>query len=118
MGEIFQSWGIVRKGRVVAQVDDVTGLDLEIERNSRIGRGLYAGEPEHKCGRSIADKFGWAVEQFDLGGAGAGGRDGEVAQDLLAQVLGDVGSAQGAGQAFAGEPNLLRGFLDLTRRTP
>ena len=28
-------------------------------------------------------------------------------------MLGDVGRAQGAGQAFAGEPYLFRGFLDL-----
>ena len=28
-------------------------------------------------------------------------------------MLGDVGSAQGAGQAFAGEPDLLSRFLDL-----
>jgi len=36
-----------------------------------------------------------------------------VAQDLLTQVLGDVGRRQGAGQAFAGEPDFLRGVFDL-----
>lgn len=50
--------------------------------------------------------------QFGLGAAGARGVDGEVPQDLLAQMLGDMGSAQGAREAFAGEPDVGGGVAD------
>jgi hypothetical protein len=41
----------------------------------------------------------------------------KVPLDLLAQMLGDVGRAQGAGQGFAGEPDLGGRLADLTSRS-
>ena len=86
-------------------VDYVAGLDFEIERNARIGRGRDAGKAQDEGRRAIARHLIAAVEQLHLGGASAGGMNGEVPQDLLAQMLGDVGRAHPPRGAEEAQPD-------------
>ena len=115
VGSVFSLMGNYPQGwrcPILAQVDDVSGPDLEVDTESGRGGWRDVGEAKHESRRPIADELG-AVEQFDLGCAGARGMDGEMSQHFLAQMLGDVGRAEGPAEAFAGEPDLCGGFLDL-----
>lgn len=73
---------------------------------SRRGGGGDASEAKHKARCAIADDFGIAVEQFDLGVPCPGRGDAEPADSLQPQMLGDVRGAEGAAQALAGKPFL------------
>jgi hypothetical protein len=100
-------------GLLFAAGDDVTGLHLDPDVDRwRLFR-LDASEAQNNRTGAIADHFVIAVEQLAFDGAGARCGDGKMAQDLLPQMLGNMRLAQGAGQAFTGEPYLCGGVADL-----
>jgi hypothetical protein len=61
--------------------------------------GAMLASPKTKVEARFADHVVGAVEQFNLGVAGAGRGEVEALDDLLAHVLGDVRLAERAGQA-------------------
>ena len=62
VGALARFWG---------QVDDIAGLDLEIDRDRGVGGGLDPREAEHEGAGAVADYFVIAVEQFAFDIAGA-----------------------------------------------
>ena len=65
---------------------------------------LVGPQPQDEGRGAIADHVVGAVEQFNLGVAGAGRGEVEALDDLLAHVLGDVRLAERAGQAVVMQP--------------
>jgi hypothetical protein len=61
---------------LLREVDNAAGADVEIDRNAGVGRGPGCQRGTEGRG-AIGDNLVGAVEQFGLGGAGAGGVDRE-----------------------------------------
>jgi hypothetical protein len=77
--------------RFIIQHNYVPRLRFDIDGDARASFRFDARQAEHEAAGAVAHEFVGAVEQVDLGAAGARGMNGEVPQDLLAHVLGDVG---------------------------
>src|SRR6185312_5548954 len=104
-----------RTGRWVirlAQVENITGFDVDVDLDTRLLRRLDASKPEDEIGGGVAHMQTIAVEQIDLRRASPRRSHRQPALNLVPQVLRDVRHRKRARQIFAGETHSLRGRSD------